>query len=190
MGREIRPWESAGAGSGQQSQGGWRGLSSGLDTSFCLCSAPLSIPVTSSFSGTCGCPHQTRFILLFLPQLKPWSSRMARWTLRAFWQRHPDVLCDMLVLHPVQASQFSFVCLLLGSSAFPLTCSSVHPASYFLPIYPSSLYPSPFLSPTHPLPSTMHTHLVFPSESSSVVTSKHTILRQCAGRPGQALTWF
>lgn len=120
-------------------------------------------------------PH---FILLLLPQLKPWSSRMARWTLRAFWERDPDGPCDMLSLLPVQASQFSFVCLLLSSSACPLICFSIHPPSYLLPIDPSSLYPSPFLSPTHPLPSTMHTHWVFPSESSSSnVTSKHAIVR-------------
>lgn len=178
MGREIRPWESAGAGSGQQSQGGRRGLSSGPDTSFCLCSAPISIPARSSFSGTSGCLHQTPFRPPPPATAETMVIKNGRWTLRAFWQRDPDVLCDILGLHPGQASQFSFVCLLLSSSAFPLICSSIHPPSYLLPIHPSSLYPSPFLSPTRPLPSTMHTHLVFPSESSSSnVTSKHTIMR-------------
>lgn len=190
MRREIRPWESAGAGSGQQAQGGRRGCllaSTQVFASAQLLFAFLPEVPLQELPGVSIKPH---FILLLLPKLKPCSSRMARWTLRAFWQRGPDVLCDLLVLHPAQASQFSFV-FLLSSSAFPLICSSIHPPSYLLPIHPASLYPSPFLSPTHPLPSPMHTHLVFPSESSSsVVTSKHTIVRQCAGRPVPVLTWF
>lgn len=144
----------------------------------------LAFSASISFPGTSGYPLQPQFTTL-LPQLKPQLSRMARWALRpnsqsllAKGSRCPVGcgVCDMLILHPVEASQFSFVFLLLSPSVFP---PPVHSSVFSFTHTPFILVSITF-PPSYPPSAMYHAHtLGFSNKSSpSVMTSKHTNLRQ------------
>lgn len=172
-------------------------MSSDLSSSFPLCPAPLGIPASIPFSDTFGVPVKSISLPLHATaetaSCQEWPDVSLDPIPRAFWQSlYPmfhGIWCpmgDALVLHPVEASQFSSVCPPLSPSAFPPSAPpSLHHLSF--PSTLPSLSPSPFPLPlTHPLPSMGPMFLVFPSESSPSSggpvgqgqTSQHSILRQ------------
>lgn len=124
-------------------------------------SAPLSLTFLP-FQELLGVPIQPHFAPFLLPRLKPQLLRMVRWALRpspqSLWQRDPDVPCNVVVLHPVEASQFSLVCSPLIPSAFPPISSSIYPPSSLLLIHSSSFPLS------HPPAAKCHAHTLGFSE--------------------------